>query len=284
MFIGFIGLGSMGSAMASRLVAAGHRVRVWNRTPRTLDGAESAASLPAIAEADVVISMLADDRAVRATFHDLLPALRNGTIHVNMATVSVELARELAPLHEERGVTYLAAPVLGRPDAAAAGRLHIFAAGSSDAIVTVQPLFDVLGQKTWRFGEKPEQANIVKIATNFTLACAIEAMSEGAQFVSSHDVSPKVFLEMLTGTLFAAPAYKTYSSLIAEERFSPAGFNVTLGLKDVRLALAAGEAAHVPLPFASILRDNFLDAIAHGEADLDWSALARVARRRAGSL
>jgi 3-hydroxyisobutyrate dehydrogenase-like beta-hydroxyacid dehydrogenase len=283
MFIGFIGLGNMGSAMAARLVNAGHRVRVWNRTPKSLEGAEAAASLTALAEADVIITMLADDHAVRATWHALLPALRAGTIHINMATVSVELVRELTPHHTERGLIYIAAPVLGRPDAAAAGRLHIFAAGPPDALATVQQLFDAMGQKTWNFGDRPEQANAVKIAANLMLACAIEAMGEAAQLVDSYGVARKDFLEMLTGTVFAAPAYKIYGAMIAEERFAPAGFKIPLGLKDVRLALSAGEAAHVPLPFASVLRDNFLDAIANGDVDLDWSAISKVAKRRAGA-
>jgi 3-hydroxyisobutyrate dehydrogenase-like beta-hydroxyacid dehydrogenase len=226
--------------------------------------------------------MLADDHAVRAVWQDLLPSVRPGTIHVNMATVSVALLRELAALHADRGVTYVSAPVLGRPDAAAAGKLHIFAAGPSAAIERLQPLFDAMGQKTWRFGEDPEKANVVKIAANLMLACAIEAMSETAQLVSSNGVAPKDFLEMITNTVFAAPAYKTYGALIAEERFSPAGFKIPLGLKDVRLALAAGDAVNVPLPFASVLRDNFLDAIANGDGELDWSAIAKVAQRRAG--
>jgi 3-hydroxyisobutyrate dehydrogenase-like beta-hydroxyacid dehydrogenase len=155
--------------------------------------------------------------------------------------------------------------------------------GPAEAIAAVQPLFDVLGQKTWHFGEQAEQANVVKIAANLTLACAIEAMSEAAQLVKSYGVAPGELLEMLAGTLFASPAYKTYGAIIAQERFTPPGFKATLGLKDVQLALTAGEAARVPLPFAGIVRDNFLDAIAHGEADLDWSVIARVAQRRAGS-
>jgi 3-hydroxyisobutyrate dehydrogenase-like beta-hydroxyacid dehydrogenase len=289
MLIGFVGLGGMGSAMASRLVQAGHHVRVWNRSWEKVEalvsqGAEAAGSWADLAEAEIVISMLAEDTALRGVFlrDGLLQSLRPGTIHIGMATVSVELVRELAKLHEERNVTYISAPVLGRPDAAAAGKLHIFAAGPADAIARAQPLFEILGQKTWHFGDKSEQANVIKIATNFVLACAIEAMSESAQFVHSHGVSPKDFLDMLANTLFAAPAYKTYGALIAEERFSPPGFKVPLGLKDVKLALSAGEAAHVPLPFASVLRDNFLDAIANGDADLDWSAIAKVAQRRAG--
>jgi 3-hydroxyisobutyrate dehydrogenase-like beta-hydroxyacid dehydrogenase len=291
MFVGFAGLGGMGSAMASRLIGAGHRVRAWNRSPEKVQalvkqGAEAAGPAVDLAEAEVIVSMLAEDAAVREVFlrDGLLAKLRRDTIHVNMATVSVELARELAALHREQGATYIAAPVLGRPDAAEAGRLNILVAGPSEAIGVIQPLFDVLGQKTWRFGERPEQANAVKIAANLTLACAIEAMGEAAQLVNSYEVAPRDFLEMLTGSLFACPAYKTYSSMIAEERFSPAGFKARLGLKDVRLALSAGEAAHVPLPFGSVLRDNFLDSLAHGEADMDWSVIARVAKRRAGAV
>ncbi len=289
MFVGFVGLGGMGSAMASRLVGAGHRVRVWNRSPEKVQalvkqGAEAAAAVGDLADAEVIVSMLAEDDVVREVFlrGGLLAKLRKDTIHVNMATVSVALVRELVALHQERGVVYIAAPVLGRPDAAAAGKLNILVAGPGEAIGVVQPLFDVLGQKTWRFGERPEQANAVKIAANLTLACAIEAMGEAAQLVKSHEVAPGDFLEMLTGSLFACPAYKTYSSMIAEERFSPAGFKARLGLKDVRLALSAGEAARVPLPFASVVRDNFLDSLAHGEGDEDWSVIARVAQRRAG--
>jgi 3-hydroxyisobutyrate dehydrogenase-like beta-hydroxyacid dehydrogenase len=289
MRIGFVGLGGMGSAMAARLVKAGHRVRVWNRSPEkaeklVAEGAEAAASPFEVVEAEVVITMLADDAALRETLlgTGLLERMRPGTIHAGMATVSVELVRELVKLHEERGAVYVSAPVLGRPDAAAAGRLHILAAGQAEALAAVQPLFDVLGQKTWHFGDRPEQANVVKIAANFTLASAIEAMSEASQLARSYGVPAKDFLEMLGGTLFAAPAYKTYGSLIAEERFSPAGFKMPLGLKDVKLALAAGEAARVPLPFGSVLRDSFLDAMANGDAELDWSAVARVAQRRAG--
>jgi 3-hydroxyisobutyrate dehydrogenase-like beta-hydroxyacid dehydrogenase len=289
-FIGFVGVGGMGRAMAARLIGAGHRVRLWNRSPEKLQellgaGGEAADTLLALADTEIIISMLADDGAFRDIFlhAGLLAKLRAGTIHVNMATVSVALVREMARLHEDRGVAYVSAPVLGRPDVAAAGKLNILVSGPAQATGAVQPLFDVLGQKSWHFGEKAEQANVVKIATNLTLACAIEAMSEGAQLVRGHDIAAEGFLEMLSATLFAAPAYKTYGPMIAEDRFSPTGFKATLGLKDVKLALSAGEAAHVPLPFAAVLRDNFLDAIAHGEGDLDWSVIARVAQRRAGS-
>jgi 3-hydroxyisobutyrate dehydrogenase-like beta-hydroxyacid dehydrogenase len=221
-------------------------------------------------------------RAASSSRGGLLEAAAPGLIHVNMATVSVAFAQEFAALHRQRGLAYIAAPVFGRVEVAAAGKLNILAAGDKAALARVAPLFAAMGQKVWPLGEAPERANVVKIAGNFMLASAIETMGEAAALVGGYGVGPAELLDILTNTLFAAPAYKTYGALIAEARYEPAGFKLTLGLKDVRLALAAGEAAHVPLPFASVLRDNFLDAIAAGDAERDWAALARVARRRAG--
>jgi 3-hydroxyisobutyrate dehydrogenase-like beta-hydroxyacid dehydrogenase len=289
MDVGFIGLGGMGKAMAANLVKAGHRVRVWNRSPAPVKdlvalGAEAAATPRDLARSEVVITMLADDAAIRAVVLEggLVEAAAPGLIHVNMATVSVAFAQELAALHRQRGIAYIAAPVFGRVEVAAAGKLNIVAAGDKAALARVEPLFTVLGQKVWPLGDVPERANVVKIAGNFMLASAIETMGEAGALVGGYGVSTAELLDILTNTLFAAPAYRIYGALIAEERYEPAGFKLTLGLKDVRLALAAGEAAHVPLPFASVLRDNLLDAIAGGDAERDWAALARVARRRAG--
>ncbi len=289
MTTGFIGLGGMGAAMAANLVRAGQVVRVWNRSPGPVaalvaQGAEAAASPAEAAQAEVLFSMLADDTATRLAIVDAgaLDALPAGAVHVNMATVSVAFAREMAALHAGRGVGYVAAPVLGRPDMAAAGKLNILAAGPTGLINRVQPLLDAIGQKTWRFGEQPEQANAVKLAANFMIASAIEAMAEASTLAAGFGVPPGAFLDMIAATLFAAPVYKGYGTLIAERRFVPAGFKMTLGLKDIRLALEAAEAAHVPLPFAGVLKDNLLDGIAHGGANSDWAALAQVAVRRAG--
>ena len=289
MITGFIGLGTMGAPMAANLVRAGHHVRVWNRSPGPVEalvaqGAEAAANPAEAARVDVLFSMLADDTATRAAVVDggVLDALAVGAVHVNMATVSVAFARDMAALHAQRGIGYVAAPVLGRPDVAAAGRLNILAAGPGALIDRVQTLLDAIGQKTWRFGERPEQANAVKLAANFMIASAIEAMAEASTLTAGYDVPAAAFLEMIAATLFAAPVYQGYGALIAERRFVPAGFRMTLGLKDVRLVLEAAEAAHVPLPFASVLKDNLLDGIAHGGADSDWAALAQVAVRRAG--
>ncbi|QIC86107.1 NAD(P)-dependent oxidoreductase [Serratia liquefaciens] len=289
MKIGFAGLGGMGSAMAANLLQAGYGVKVWNRSPQAAQPLVSAGAVQArqpeeLAEVDVLITMLANDAATEQVVVEsgLLQQLRAGAIHINMATVSVALAKRLALLHAERNVGYIAAPVLGRVDVAAAGKLNILAAGDPLLLAKVQPLFEVLGQQTWHFGDQPEQANIVKIAANFTLASAIETMAEGSALVRNYGVSGADYLHMLTSTLFASPAYKGYGGLIAEEKFEPAGFKLSLGMKDVGLALEAGANSHTPMPFASVLKDNFLDAVAQGDADLDWSALAKVAARRAG--
>jgi len=203
-------------------------------------------------------------------------------VHVGMSTVSVALSRDLAAIHARAGVGYVAAPVFGRPDAAAAGALNIVAAGPESEIGRVQPLLDAMGAKTWRFGDAPERANAVKLAGNFMIVSAIEAMGEAAAFAEGHGVAGADLLEMLTATLFASPVYKNYGGLIAAKRYEPPGFTLRLGLKDVRLALAAAEEAQVPMPFASVLRDNLLDALAHRAGDIDLAGLATVAARRSG--
>ncbi|EIL94107.1 MULTISPECIES: NAD(P)-dependent oxidoreductase [Rhodanobacter] len=288
MKVGFIGLGAMGSAMASNLIAAGHSVTVWNRSgaacaPLASLGAKVASTPDRAAQGDVLCSMLANDQAVREVFleHALLDAMDRGMVHVNHATISVALAQELAQAHEERGLAYVAAPVFGRPDMAAAAKLNILAAGAPAAIEKVQPLLQAMGSRVWPMGGAPERANVAKIAGNFMLASAIESMAEATALTRAYGVGAADFLEVMTNTLFAAPAYQGYGRLIAEQRFKPAGFTLPLGYKDVGLALAAGDAARVPLPFAGVLRDSLLEALAAGDEELDWSALALVAARRA---
>lgn len=288
MRVGFVGLGAMGRGMATRLIEAGHDVHVWNRSPEPCQelvrrGARHEQNVEGAFKGDAIISMLADDDAVRTTIlnRDLLGTANKASVHVVMSTISVALARELERAHADAGVAYVSAPVMGRPDVAAAGKLNILAAGNPAIIERVRPLLDAMGQRTWLLGTEPHQANVVKVAMNFLLASAIEAMSEGAALAERYQIEPAKLIEVATGTLFAAPAYATYGKLIVEGEFKP-GFKLTLGLKDMRLALAAGEAAGVPLPFASVIRDNLVDAIGHGDSDKDWSALALVARRRAG--
>jgi 3-hydroxyisobutyrate dehydrogenase-like beta-hydroxyacid dehydrogenase len=289
MDIGFIGLGNMGKAIAARLINAGHHVRVWNRSPQPVQelvamGAEAAVRPADVARADFLVTMLANDDALRAVVIDqgVLDAASPGLIHLNLATVSVALAQELAALHRKRNLGYVAAPVFGRPDAAAEGKLNIVVAGDDATIERAQPILSVIGQKTWPVGSRAESANAVKIAGNFMIASAIETMGEAIALTRAHGIGAADFLDILTSTLFAAPVYKLYGGMIAAEKYQPAGFAATLGLKDVRLAMAAADARSVPMPFASVLRDNFMELIATGGGEKDWSALAQLAARRAG--
>lgn len=290
MTIAFLGLGAMGRHMAANLLASGQTVHVWNRSQEPVQalvqqGALAAAAPAECGLADVVFSMLADDAATRAVFIDggVLDAMAPGSIHVNMATVSVAFAREMAALHLARGIGYVAAPVLGRVDVAAAGKLNILAGGSDELVDRVQPLLDLLGQKTWRFGAAAEQANAVKLSCNLTLACAIEAMGEGAALAGAHGIAPASFIELITSTLFAgSPVYKGYGGMIAEARYSPAGFKLALGQKDVRLAVEAGRAQGLPLAFGDALQTVLQEAVDQGDAELDLAALGKNAQRRGG--
>jgi 3-hydroxyisobutyrate dehydrogenase-like beta-hydroxyacid dehydrogenase len=288
MKIGFVGLGSMGQGIAGRLVAAGHDVVVWNRSRAAVDalvteGAHAAAEVSDAACCDVVHSMLADDAALRAVFVDggALDAMAKGAVHVNHATISVAFAKAFAAMHRERGVGYVASPVFGRPDAAAAGKLHVLAAGSDDDVARVRPQLEAIGQSVWPLGDAPERANAVKIAGNFMIASAIETMAEATALTRAHGVGAREFLDVMTNTLFAAPVFKTYGALVAEKRYSPPGFGLKLGYKDAGLSIAAAGDAQVPMPLAALIRDGFVDALAHGGAELDWSALAEVSARRA---
>lgn len=289
MDIGFIGLGGMGSGIAANLLKAGHRLTVWNRTPGPAErlaekGAQRAGDVTGALDADILFSMLANDEAVEAVLlkSGALTQARKGLIHVNHATISVALADRLTDEHRRLGLSYVAAPVLGRPDVAAAGELNVLCAGEPDAVARVRPLLECYAKAVWPLGETPARANVVKLACNFALASAIETLGETAALVAGYGVEPKALFEVMTGTLFAAPAYRTYAEIIAERRFTPAGFALPLGLKDVRLALQAGEAKAIPLPVASLLRDHFIEAIAQGDGESDWSALAAVAFRNAG--
>jgi 3-hydroxyisobutyrate dehydrogenase-like beta-hydroxyacid dehydrogenase len=291
MKIAFIGLGNMGEPMARNLLAAGHEVIAYNRTRSraeqlTKAGAQVASSAgEAAAQAEVVMTMLADDHAAEQVVFSpggVLDKLARGAVHVSLSTISVEFADKLAGAHGQRGQQYISAPVFGRPAAAAEGKLFVVAAGPKSALARCQPLFQAIGQKTFVVGEKPSAANVMKVTGNFLIACVIESLGEALALVRKHGIEAGSFLEVMTGSLFPAPAYRIYGQNIAEERFEPAGFRLALGLKDVRLALAAAENASVPMPFASLLHDRALSGIARGMADMDWSSIARLAAEDAG--
>ncbi|MGC1549052.1 MAG: NAD(P)-dependent oxidoreductase, partial [Rhodanobacter sp.] len=265
-----------------------YELTVWNRSVGPAEslvssGAKIARGPEQAAQGDVLHSMLANDQSVRDVIlgSGLLDAMTPGAVHVNHTTISVVLTKELAAEHTRRGLEYVAAPVFGRPDMAAAAKLNILAAGKSAAIDRVRPLLMAMGSKVWPMGEAPEHANVVKIAGNFMLAAAIESMAEASALTRAHGVSAADFLEVMTSTLFATPALQGYAKLIAEQRFKPAGFALPLGYKDVGLALAAGDAARVPLPLAGVVRDSLLEALAAGDEDVDWSVISQVAARRA---
>jgi 3-hydroxyisobutyrate dehydrogenase-like beta-hydroxyacid dehydrogenase len=282
MDIAFIGIGSMGAAMVPHLVAAGHDVAVWNRSrdaAQALAGVTVLDSPGAAFERDVVLTMLADDAAVRSVIVDsgALAAARPGCVHVVMATISIAFVDELVALHRQAGVGYVAAPVFGVPAAAAQAQLNVLAAGAPEALARVQPLLDVLGRKTWPLGDDPRRANIAKIGGNMMIALAIEAMGEASALTESHGLAAADFLDIITQTIMASPSYQRYGGFIGSRSYEP-GFKLTLGLKDVRLALAAAEATHLSLPSAGVVRDRMQLAVERGMGAKDWSVVAEIAR------
>ena len=292
MKVGFIGLGHMGAGMAANLLRAGHEVTVYNRTlgkERALveQGAHAAGRVADACQGEAVVTMLADDRAVEGVvFGDqgVIGSLGPGAIHLSMSTISVALSERLARAHAKAGQRLVAAPVFGRPDVAAAGKLFIVAAGAPDAVTACSPLLEALGQKTFSVGDEPQAANLVKLSGNFLLASVIEGLGEAMALVGKAGVDRHLYLELLTSTLFTAPIYKTYGGLIAEGKFEPAGFAAPLGYKDIRLTLAAADSLRVPMPVASLLRDRFLTLLAQGGEALDWSGIGQLAARDAGQV
>ena len=270
MNLGFIGLGQMGRPMVERLKGAGHGVKAYNRTRSS---PELASKPDEVLDTEIVITMLADDAAVRAVWLDsgLARSLPKGAIHLNMATVSMGIARELTAM---QGDSYVSAPVFGRPPLAAQGQLDIIAAGPKAALERCAPLFKVLGKQTFVVGEEPAKANAVKIARNFLLATVIESLGEAFALVRKCGVEPQKFLEILGGTSLGSPAYKNYGKMIVDQAWTPAQFAMPLGVKDVELALHTGREHGVPLPSAEMIRKHLLEAIQAGRAEQDWAALA----------
>jgi 3-hydroxyisobutyrate dehydrogenase-like beta-hydroxyacid dehydrogenase len=290
MKVGFIGLGQMGSGMAANLLKSGNEVTVFNRTTGKMKALLEQGALPAalVADAcrgDAVITMLANDDALEGIVfgaEGVISNLGRGAIHISMSTISVALSERLAAAHAEAGQRFVAAPVFGRPEAAAAAKLFIVAAGAPDAVGACLPLFDALGQKTFTFGNNPQAANLVKLSGNFLIASVIEALGEAMALVGKAGVNRSQYLDLLTSTLFSAPVYQIYGRLIAEQKFEPAGFAAPLGHKDIRLTLAAADTLCVPMPLASLLHDRFLTLLAHGGGALDWSAISQLSVKDSG--
>ena len=288
MKIGFLGLGQMGHSMAANLIRAGHEVTLYNRTPGKAAGLGAPlAATPGAAAAgqEVVFTMLANDAALEAVLHGpdgVLAHLPRGAIHVSCSTISVALAEALTAAHEAAGQRFVSAPVFGRPDAAAAAKLFIAAAGAEADIARLQPLFDALGQRSFVMSDTPARANLVKLSGNFLIASVIEALGEALALVGKGGVDQRAYLDLLTSSLFNAPVYKTYGNLLVERNFEPPGFAAPLGQKDIRLVLTAAEALNVPMPLASLVRDRFLTLLANGGEALDWSAFGALAAKDSG--
>jgi 3-hydroxyisobutyrate dehydrogenase-like beta-hydroxyacid dehydrogenase len=288
MKLGFIGLGQMGRGIAANLIKAGHEVTLYNRSADKaagLGGIVAASPAEAVRGAEVVFTMVAHDAALREVAfgaQGFVGALATGAIHVSCSTISVACAEELTAAHKAAGQRFVSAPVFGRPDAAEGAKLFVAVAGPEQDIAACQPLFDVIGQRTFVLSDTPARANLVKLSGNFLIAAVIESLGEAMALVAKGGVDQRAYLELLTSTLFSAPVYKTYGNLIVEQKFEPAGFAAPLGQKDIRLVLEAAEGLSVPLPLASLLRDRFLALIAQGGEALDWSAISRLAARDSG--
>jgi 3-hydroxyisobutyrate dehydrogenase-like beta-hydroxyacid dehydrogenase len=289
MKVGFIGLGHMGVGMAGRLIRAGFDVTVYNRTPEKTGalvaaGARVAGTVSEASQGDVLMTMLANDEAVEGVVLGdcgVVAGLRPGALHVSSSTISVALSERLSREHANHGQRYVAAPVFGRPDAAAAAQLVVVAGGDKTAIETARPLLEAIARKVHVVGEAPQAANLVKLSGNFLNASVIESLGEAIALITKGGVDRQWYLELLA-SLFNVPAYNIYGALIASGRFEPAAFAAPLGQKDIRLLLSAADALGVPMPVGSLLRDRFLTLIAHGGEHLDWSAIGALAAQDAG--
>jgi len=285
-----IGLGKMGTGIAKSLLRAGHRIAVYNRTPSRAealraDGAIVTASVSEACRSRIVLTMVADDAALEGLVFGeggILTSLPRGGVHVSLSTISVALSDRLSSEHAKAGQSFLAAPVFGRPDAAEAGRLAVVVGGAETLVQKCKPLLEAMGPRMFVVGERPSMANVVKLSGNFLIASVLESLSEALAFARKSGVDAGALMEFLTATLFNAPVYKTYGELIVQGKHEPAGFALPLGLKDVRLVLQAAEAANVPMPIASVVRDRFITAMARGNQDKDWSVIGRVAAEDAG--
>ena len=288
--IGFAGLGRMGSAMAANLAAAKYEVTAFIRHPDQVGrlgtlGLKPTLNVADLFGCDIVVTMLPDDDAVRSVVfgdHGLSRGMKAGAIHLSMSTISTAAAASVAKEHALRGQSYVAAPVFGNPDAAKARELFVIAAGASADIERCRPLFDAIGQRTYVIGTDPAHANLIKLLGNMMMATTIEMLGETAAVVRRRGLDPKLFVDILTNTLFAGRAHKIYGDKIVRRAYAP-GFALPLALKDVRLALAEADEANVPMPSVRVVRERMIEGIARGHGNLDWSALGLVADEKAVS-
>lgn len=289
--IGFIGLGKMGEPMARNLLAAGHQVRVFNRTSgkgaALVEAGARSADTPAstVEKGGIVVTMVANDRALEEVTlgrDGFAEALGRGGLHISMSTVSPATSRRLAEEHRAKGSLYVAAPVFGRPDAASAKRLWICVSGPAQGRERAKPVLEAMGQKVYDYGDDAGAANVVKLAGNFLIVSALEAMAEAYALAEKNGIDRSTIATMFGETMFASPIYQNYGRMIAQESYTPAGFKLSLGLKDVNLVLDAADASGVPMPFASAVHDRLLTALAKGRGDMDWTAVGLGVSEDAG--
>ncbi len=291
MKVGFIGLGRMGQAMACRLLEAKHDVGAFNRTPAKIKDLVTAGAKPlnSIAAASgygaAVFTMLADDAALADVAEQkggLLDSLPKGGIHICSGTHGVTIIKKLAAQHKERGQILVTAPMLGRPEVVASGQAGVVIAGPANTLATLKPLFDAISRRAFEAGVDPATATAIKIANNFVLGCAMEAMGEGFSLVRKYGVQPSVFYDVMTDGLFNCSAYKIYGKIMVDESYAKVGQMAVLGLKDADLALVAGGTVGVPLPSGNVWRDRLVGAVAHGDGDKDWAVMALEQARASG--
>jgi hypothetical protein len=290
MKLGFIGTGRMGQAMVRRLLEAKHDVGVYNRTPEKLKPLADAGAkiIGSVADAarygDVTYTMLADDAALESVMFEqgLLSALPKGGVHLCAGTHGIPVIRRINKAHADKGHILVAAPMMGRPELVSSGTAGVFASGPSDALAKCKPLFEAIARRTFEGGDDPEAATAMKIANNFVLGCAIEAMGEGFALTRKYGVATSVFYDVMTDGLFNCSAYKVYGKIMVDESYSKVGQMAALGLKDANLALEAGNLANVPLPSGNVWRDRLIGAAAHGDADKDWAVMALEQARASG--
>ncbi|MBV9229838.1 MAG: NAD(P)-dependent oxidoreductase [Chloroflexi bacterium] len=289
--VGFVGLGLMGRPMAQSLLKAGYALNVYNRDARKTEPLVSAGARRGERPGDVVeaggivITMVANDAALENVTlgpDGILDRLGPGGVHVSMATLSPALSSRMAELHAQRQCAYVAAPVFGRPDAAAAQKLWICAAGPEAARERVRPLLQSMGQGIFDFGEDPAHASVIKICGNFMIGSAIEAMGEAMALAEKCGIERSDFINMFTQTMFACGIYQNYGRIIAERRFTPVGFEMQLALKDNNLIREAAEQAHVTMPLASLNHDRLMANMARGRSKIDWTALTELINEDAG--
>lgn len=282
-----VGLGSMGSAIAMRLREQGVELEVWNRSEKPrIDheklGFKVSKSMHTAFDGDLVISVLSNDQAVLETFNDhFLASANRAAIHVNMSTISLDAARELESRHRKAGIRYLAIPVLGRPQAVAAGKLLMVAAGNQESFELAAETLNKIAAEVFYLGSKPELSALVKLGVNYNLIHALQALAESISLVEAGGVDASQFVSILTHTAFTGSAYAGYGPMIANKNYSPAGFSMHLGLKDVGLVLDAAHELEVTLPVAPVLKKLFSQALSDPQLmNLDWSAVAELNRKK----